>query len=269
MLNLLKIDLSYTQINFLSKLLFQNLKRLKYLNLNNLNIKSTESVIFSRDHNLKILTMSNTKVNMLYSKFIFINLKHLQRLESEYFALCCFAWKYSNSMKKCRPSESLFNSCSDLLASSVLHAFLWLISVIGFIENCFAFLYRILFLRNKNILIHCSLIFADLGTSIFFICIGIVDWIYRGQYIENDFKWRHSIKCLALGSFCSFSLMFSTIVLLVMSIERYLLICHFHLQHKKEILVKIILLIGFLISILLSVFPNFIYKVCLKRQNAN
>lgn len=175
--------------------------------------------------------------------------------------MCCFAWKYYGKSINCQPKPIENITCQNIIPSLYLKLFFWIFSLLGIIGNSFAI---IAFLSNRksSIFYKCSLAFGDVTISFYLLIVAISDVIYSGdKYLKNEEIWRYGKFCSFLGTMLTFSLNFSMVIVLLITIERYLKISNpfqslFISKHQKLVIVTLVLIIG-----LLSLLPIIFFKV--------
>lgn len=260
--NLRIIDFSSTNFHYISSYLFENLKFLQKLIIENCEIKKINKNSFKILKSLKYLNMKNSIFPLKDGLFLIKSLKSIKEIYSNYFTLCCFSWKYSKNINVCQPRTSTFNSCDDLLESVFLRTVLWLSFLLSFSENLISIFFQLVFSSKKPNIFSLSLSFSDFGMSIYLLVIGIADIVFTGKYIENDYFWRNSPICSVLGVFCSSVVLNSMLSLFLITIERFQVIIfpftHFLKDQKFCILC---VLVSFAISVFISILPLLIYDV--------
>lgn len=261
--NLLFLDLSGNLIKTINNFVLSHLFKLKtlvvtYSQIENLDEKSLKNLV-----SLENLYLNHTQLPRYLSLRLLSNLKNLKRLYSESYYLCCMTEKYNFTMEECKPDSSLIKVCMDLIGNRYLRIAIWILVVIGLIGNSIA-----LFIQQQNFKSN-SIFFMGLHISDIFLVmylgiIGVADIHYKGNYMENDAKWRFSSMCSFAGVLANTSLMNSNFCLLLITIERYLAICH-TLIHKKyfySIQQLVAAFSGFLlISCMIGIMPIAVFEV--------
>lgn len=276
---LIIIKNSFKNLNFLNNLysielneLYINYSIIQYLNQNT----------FKYNSNLKLLEIKNSRLLNINEKFLqnilllkFLNmkstyspffikfmknlkiLKKLEKVKSNYYDVCCFCWKYVNKGINCEPSVHKLYNCSNLLSNYFQKIYFWFISLFGLFINFYGIFY---FIKSKSSSKYYKIILF-LSQCLFFsyyLSISIVSIHLSNLYYEI---WRNSFFCKFLSIIFQFSIQFSSLIILFITIERYLTICYFVKQtiFKKNPL-KLLIFSGLFI-ILISILHVIIFSV--------
>lgn len=219
-LRLTYIDISYTAINRLSSNNFNGLIYLEFLKIINCKIKIIEIDSFRDLINLKELHMNNTELNLYQIDRIAPKLQNIQKLFGIVFNLCCLIWNFHGTKIICTPSTNYFNTCSDMISSIFIEIVFWIIGICGFVGNLLSIgLISLTAGSSKSFKLVLSV--SDLLTSVYILSISIANVIFKGEYMENDIEWRESGICQLLGTLLTFSVVLSSVSLLLMTIERH------------------------------------------------
>lgn len=256
------IDFSSTNINVFHQNFFKNLNYLQKIIIENCIIRIINKEAFYHIQNLEYLYLKGSNIPMADGLSLIKSLKNVKEIQSEYFTFCCFAWKYSKTIQVCQPDSSTFNSCSDLLESRFLRTILWIFFLLSFVENFFAIVFQVFYSLKKINFFHLSLNISDFGMSIYLFIIGLVDILFRGQYIESDYWWRNSIFCSILGVFCSWIVLSSISSLLLITLERFqAIVLPFNHKFKTFRFEMCCLSFMLILSLTISLMPLLLYNV--------
>uniref|UniRef100_A0A2S2Q8Z6 Relaxin receptor 2 n=1 Tax=Sipha flava TaxID=143950 RepID=A0A2S2Q8Z6_9HEMI len=246
--NIRDLDLGNNAITVIHKSAFKNLKKLVELNIINNKITTIAPELFHPLQLLNKLAIGNnpltqingdvfTGIKNLYSldmnginkdnidMSLFNNLDNLQFLYLKEFHYCVL---YVKRVEVCLPNTDSLSSSLNLLPNSIFRWFLWMITVFTLIMNALV-LYGRMFSNfgdeNKaiNFVIR-NLAVADLFMVIYLTVIGYHDIIYRSKYYRYAQEWESSYLCTAIGMIAVISSEVSMLILVFLSLERFLLI---------------------------------------------
>lgn len=279
------LDLSYNEINDISILNTIITSQLYYLDLSANPIKILVENLYMIE-NLRIFKLAKIQIlvinlnflktlknlNELYLNNIFNlkverkeDLKHLENLKKvvvESFRSCCLFQEFLPHPFQCNfRSKVAYNSCHHLLDDLAIKSLFWLFGIMGVFLNIFSFI--AIFAAGKSTIriYKFSITFMDLITSFYFLTIACVDQYYKGIYMIHDEEWRESYLCKSLGIILQFTIIFSTIILLLLTKERSNAIINpFSISFIKRFRIFIISA-AFFISAFLAFFPFLFKKV--------
>nr|KAG5691148.1 hypothetical protein BaRGS_032144 [Batillaria attramentaria] len=266
------LDLSWNQLNALSRLFIRDLLALRRLNLShNLLFSQLDSKLadflsaakvtslqslFLRDtgieyieenafENLTSLLHVDIRENEIVrvNKLMFYGLTKLEVLETDDPRVCCpYFYQYPNATTDCRTPIDELSSCSDLLRSDVFRAFLWALSAMAICGNVGVLIYRV-FLEKQGTsfgfrVLVANLCVADFLMGVYLLIIGAADTHYSGQYIWQQDAWTRSGLCKTAGFLALLSSEVSAFVICLITIDRLLVLClplkkHLHLTVRS------------------------------------
>ena len=166
--------------------------------------------------------------------------------------LCCIV---PAKITSCSPAPELdsTSSCENILAHVSLRVAIWIMAIAAFAGNLLVIMSN--HCRNDhNLSKNTSLVFSNLAASdflmsLYLFIIAIGDINYRNRYAQYAEEWLRSIAC-ASASFliCTSSLM-SVIMMLLISIDRYMVTSNpFSTSDIRYKWTKIILISGWLFT---------------------
>ncbi|CAI6356912.1 unnamed protein product [Macrosiphum euphorbiae] len=224
LLNLSDLNIADNRITTITQEMLHPLKILDKLVLRNNPITRINNVIFTEMKNLSSLDMNGiNKENIEMS--LFHNLTTLEYLYLKEFHYCVL---YAPHVDFCLPNTDGLSSSLNLLPNSTFRWFLWMVTVLTLIFNALV-LYGRMFStfgdENKaiNFVIR-NLAVADLFMVIYLTVIGYHDQIYRNEYYLYAHEWESSILCTIIGIMAVISSEVSMLMLVFLSLERFLLI---------------------------------------------
>lgn len=260
---LLFIDLSKNHLYRINDLLFSKLKNLKELIIKRATIENLDEDSFKNLEKLEKLFLTDTELPRYLPLNLLSNLSSLKVLNSKYHYLCCMTEKYELNMEDCKPKSSMIKACLDLIDNVYLRIVIWIIVILGLIGNIIALIIQQQNLKPSSIFFM-SLHISDIFLILYLTIIGIADINFKGNYMENDANWRFSSLCSFAGALANIAIMNSNFSLILITMDRYLAICHNLIQKKYFYNVKQFLfasLIFLLISCLIGILPIFQFKV--------
>jgi len=160
---------------------------------------------------------------------------------------------------KCSPEPDAFNPCQDVMGSTALRGFSWIISIIAVLGNLFQLI--ILFYSRQELTVYKLLMynlgFANLMMGMYLLVLCCVDSYTYGKYYNYVQMWQYSGGCQAFGFIAMFATQLSFCSLVVITVERFLLII-FALQIGKQMKLrhaKIAVATTWLYSIIVALLP--------------
>ena len=143
--------------------------------------------------------------------------------------LCCIV---PAKVTTCSPAPELdsASSCENILAHTSLRIIVWIMAIAAFTGNILVIIVNYCSKDHKiskaTEFYFSNLAISDFLMSIYLFIIGIGDTLYRNRYAQYAEEWLDSPVC-ALASFliCTSSLM-SVVMMLLISIDRYMVISH-------------------------------------------
>ncbi|GFR00903.1 relaxin receptor 2 [Trichonephila clavata] len=145
----------------------------------------------------------------------------MSRLKSLYFDefnLCSLALH----VRVCEPRGDGISSIAHLLDSVVLRVSVWLVAFVAGLGNVAVLVGRFLLTEPNEV--HSfyikNLSLADLLMSVYLFVIAAYDVAFRGHYIQQENKWRHSWQCSLCGFLSTLSSESSVLILIIITIDR-------------------------------------------------
>ncbi|XP_062593760.1 relaxin receptor 1-like [Saccostrea cucullata] len=278
--NLRTVDLSYNYITVIHEgdLLSSNLI---YLNLSRNLIHTVEARAFSSTTSLITLDLSYNEISQIidgtFSPLgdlkelflqgnpfqvvdgMFTGLYNLQMIQVRHYTICC-AKPNSKYKVNCITPGNEISSCENLIAAPVLNVAIWYIALIAVFGNVLVLIYHLINLKNKragvNSILMIGLSFADLLMGIYLYVIAITNLHYTGQYGLKDHGWRHSLICIVSGIIATLSSEASVFIVLLITLERYIVVKYPHSEYKFTRKSTILfLIISWTLSLLLALIP--------------
>lgn len=248
---LLFLDISHTKISKIGNVDIRHLSRLRILKASYCSLKIIEINWLKRLHEIHL---NKTIINEKDLLNIHEHLSELKYFYSSSFYLCCLMLKNYNNSIVCRPNISVVKSCSKMIKSLILSLAFWIIGLLGFLGNCFTLIYVIPRLKVSR-LYQFIMSLSDLLVCCYILSISILNVYFGDDYLNYDWKWRHSFYCKLHGILLTFSLHLSYLSMILMTLERY-----FTLKNplKSNILKKyeqIFTIAGVFIAFLISCIP--------------
>lgn len=135
-------------------------------------------------------------------------------------------------------------------------------TTIGLIGNVVTFILTLKTFKRPSNLFQLELFICNFLMAVYIAAIIIQDIRYSGNYIEFDNEWRKSTLCNSLGVLASVSSLLSLFLLLILTIEKYLVIKYqLNFQFFTWRKVFVISTIAISISIIFSIIPLYAYTV--------
>ncbi|KAL5238117.1 hypothetical protein ACI65C_005527, partial [Semiaphis heraclei] len=182
---------------------------------------------------------------------------------------------YAPHVKFCSPNTDGLSSSLNLLPSSTFRWFLWMVTVLTLIFNALV-LYGRMFStfgdENKaiNFVIR-NLAVADLFMVIYLTVIGYHDQMYRNEYYLYAHKWESSNLCTVIGIMAVISSEVSMLILVFLSLERFLLIAvpysGYHVLKLKTAVYCMVSI--WVVGISISIAPLILWKHSSKFYGSN
>ncbi|GFR24856.1 relaxin receptor 2, partial [Trichonephila clavata] len=134
------------------------------------------------------------------------------------FNLCSLALH----VRVCEPRGDGISSIAHLLDSVVLRVSVWLVAFVAGLGNVAVLVGRFLLTEPNEV--HSfyikNLSLADLLMSVYLFVIAAYDVAFRGHYIQQENKWRHSWQCSLCGFLSTLSSESSVLILIIITIDR-------------------------------------------------
>ncbi|ELU07591.1 hypothetical protein CAPTEDRAFT_117775, partial [Capitella teleta] len=138
------------------------------------------------------------------------------------FELC----RFTPQVRMCEPKGDGISSFSDLLGSTVLRVFVWIVGATTCLANLVVLVCRMMLYEERNVptMFIKNLAVSDFLMGVFLLNVGAHDLLYRGHYNRYAFSWMGSWDCQTGGILAMLSSEASILILTVMSVERYLVV---------------------------------------------
>ena len=167
--------------------------------------------------------------------------------------------EYQPDPVKCNPKPDAFNPCQDVMGTTALRLFSWLISIFAILGNSFQLI--ILFYSKQELSVYKLLMynlgFANLLMGMYLLVLCCVDTHTYGKYYNYVQMWQYSGGCQAFGFIAMFAMQLSFASLVLITIERFLLII-FALKVGKQMKLnhaKIAVISVWLYSFFVAILP--------------
>lgn len=266
--NLITLYISKSEITVILEKHMMYLNNLQYFHLESTNIKFIEKNSFNSFLSIEKIVLESSYFPIENSTVYMKDVQNLKYLNTEQFQLCCIANEFLTDIISCAPEKAVFITCHNILQKNFLKILFWIAAIFGILSNFFSFIFFTSLNRKKQLKIYLScLSFGDFLSSIYFLFISIVDVFYaNNEYIINEEIWRMSSKCTILGITMSFSMLFSLLIILLMTIEKYEAITSpFKIPFTTKYSLHLSLSL-FLLCIIIGIFPILPYRVRLDPQ---
>ncbi|KAK3092348.1 hypothetical protein FSP39_001671 [Pinctada imbricata] len=225
---LVKLNLSNTGIddnNGLSKIsrTRSSLESLQLLNLRGNSIVHIPNGFFETLNNLKTLDISGNLV--IPQKTTFNGLGVLRYMNVDSFVLCCIR-PVSVEESNCKSPNDIFSSCANLIDFGILHVCIWFTAALSLTGNMFALIARIrkgTWIHESRDVLVTNLCISDFLMGIYLIIVAYMDVQTRGQYGLHHNEWKRSVLCKIAGVLVSVSSEASTLCILAITMDRYIL----------------------------------------------
>ncbi|XP_015594570.1 relaxin receptor 2 isoform X2 [Cephus cinctus] len=196
--NLTKLSIGFNPIEDLPSALFDPLKNLRSLGLEEIEIVNMEKNIFD-----------------LFPYLDFVYLKKFH-----------YCTTYASNVQKCRPVSDGVSSLSHLLSKPLLRAAVWGISCVTCLGNALVLWGRFTAKDENQVLsiVIRNLAVSDMLMGIYLFVIGLEDIRFRDNYNQIASTWMSSWSCTSVGILAMTSSEVSVLILLFMSVERFMLI---------------------------------------------
>ena len=224
------LDLSYTALaTFPTMVHISN--TLRHLNLSHTRIKRLASFTFPGGHKiwrLEILDLSKVGIEEVEPD-TFRGLVITSHLNSDYFKLCCPQIRGTGvPAHTCHAPKDPLSSCFNLLENKLLRILVWVMGVVSLLCNLGVIVTRLAAGRATLRLPYAQFV-TQLGVSdflmgVYLIIIGVHDVRYHGDYVWHDTSWLKSDLCRTAGFLSTVSSEVSSVFILLITIDRYLVI---------------------------------------------
>ena len=239
--NVKEIDLSGSKLQLINPGMFEDLGSVMILNLSNNLIDTVLDNSFQDLNKLDKMDLQGNRI-ISFQAGIFNYLESLTTLYTDAFTFCCVRPE-TVTEANCYPQPNEFSSCEDLMRQDVLRAFLWIIGFLALIGNVSVLIIRLYFQRETLVKTYgifvTNLGIADLMMGLYLIILAVADATFRGEYVWNDYKWRHGVTCNIAGVLSTLASEGSVIFLSWITLDRLLVVKfpfgRFRISHKQTI----------------------------------
>ncbi|XP_012935010.2 G-protein coupled receptor GRL101-like, partial [Aplysia californica] len=227
---------------------FTGLSKLTTLHLDDMGIAVVEHNAFDGLEKLGTLTMKGNSMSV-FQKSVLLGLSQLSSLSSDNYKLCCPIMKPESLSKgTCQAPKDEISSCEDILRTSFLRVFLWLMASLTILGNSCVLVYRFCVDRKPSTLgfntFITNLSASDLLMGMYLAIIGAADQVYRGRYLWEAETWKNSSYCSLAGFLCMVSSEVSAFTICMVTLDRYLALAfplaNVHLTPKRARLVQMV-----------------------------
>ena len=124
--------------------------------------------------------------------------------------------------------DSAISSCEYLIDDPILRVLMWTMAVFATGGNFTVIVYRVVWGRENLQRVHgiypFHLAISDLLMGVYLFIIAQADTAYRGEYVLYDEEWRHGQLCHLAGFLSTLSSETSAILILLITVDRFLAI---------------------------------------------
>ncbi|XP_077287759.1 leucine-rich repeat-containing G protein-coupled receptor 3 [Arctopsyche grandis] len=216
--NLQELDLSNNFLHTIQHGLMNPLQNLYKLRFSENQLKISGDIIPKNVRELYLDGMNEDKIDFA----VLNSLKNLKFIKFPSFYYCSFV----PAVIRCDPYTDGISDLKNLLTKPALRLSAWLIALITIIGNVLVLWGRGTS-RDENralsLLIR-NLAVADMLMGIYLLVIGIQDASYRNEYHQYAAQWSRSWTCITIGTVAMISSEVSMLILVFMSVERFLII---------------------------------------------
>ena len=224
--NVKTVDLSHNKLSVFDSKALSSLMYVQRLNLSFCTIHTIHRNGFQYTPKLTHLYLAGNPIK-LFSADMFKPLSILHTVTSETYELCCreLLPTHFESISCESPTDEI-SSCEDLLQSDMYRGFLWLISILSLLGNAFCLLVRVCAKKTAsssgfNVFVT-NLSCADLLMGVYIAIIGVVDSVFRGDYLFYDETWKHSVVCKVAGFLSLLSSEVSALTIWLITLDRFI-----------------------------------------------
>lgn len=164
-----------------------------------------------------------------------------------------------NNLIKCDPEPDAFTPCEDVLGTNLLRVCSWIISIFAIIGNMLQLI--ILFCNRDELTVYKLLMynlgFSNLLMGVYLMMLCCVDAHTYGEYYNYVQAWQYAGGCQVLGFIGMFATQLSLCILVLITVERFLLITY-AVQIEKQMRIqhaKFAVLLSWLYSLVVAFLP--------------
>ncbi|KAJ8941262.1 hypothetical protein NQ314_010460, partial [Rhamnusium bicolor] len=203
--------------------------------------------------NIEEVEIKNIETSM------FSSLENLESISFKKYSYCL----YVSSVSKCRPLADGISSNNQLLYKPIFRYTNWVICFATCAGNIMVLFGRYIFQDENRVLslIIKNLAVSDFLMSIYLLLIGIQDMRYRNIYYTEAQDWISSWGCTITGMIAMVSSEVSVLLLMFMSVDRFLVIVVPYGRYSPLTMREAIFALIFIWSLgfILAIFPAFSY----------
>ncbi|XP_029106552.1 lutropin-choriogonadotropic hormone receptor-like isoform X1 [Scleropages formosus] len=252
------LDISQTAVSTLPENMLHGLKLLRAVAVQNLK-KLPRGELFTQlvEANLTYPSHCCTFANLRRNTSTESPLCSLPNIEEEQPR---FFWEncQTNNEVSCFPKPDAFNPCEDIMGSTYLRVFIWLISMLAIAGNLLV-LAALLSSHYKLTMprfLMCNLAFADLCIGVYLLIIAAMDNHTRSQYYNYGIDWQTGPGCTIAGFITVFASELSVYTLTVVALANWHIM--FPLLADQRTLLRharAIMTVGWVFALLAAVLP--------------
>ena len=212
---------------------------LLYLNLSHTRIKQLSASTFpvgQKVWHLEILDLRGVDIEEVEPD-AFKGLQITSELHCDHFRICCAQIRGDGIPEHtCHAPSDPISSCSNLLGSKVHRILVWVMGVTSLLGNTGVIVSYLISRKSIKRKSHVQLVtqlgVSDLLMGIYLLIIASKDVRFQGEFVWHDKDWRHSDLCRAAGFLSTLSSEVSSIFILLITVDRYLVIKYPFGQHR-------------------------------------
>ena len=255
--SLRELDLSgvvMTTLNVDNLSVLMNLQR---LNLSYSGVRQVSEAGFKPLTKLQTLDLRGCPLSY-FPRYIFKGLSDLQSVHADNFKLCCPVTlpKGLNPLNCHAPSDEI-SSCEALLRSNIYRGFLAAFALLALVGNLASIVMRTIGSKIKlgfDVFVT-NLCLSDFLMGLYLAVIGVADRVYLGSYLWEDSTWRHSAACQVAGFLSLLSSEVSALVVCLITVDRFLVLrfpfSQLHFNPRSALVASLLVwLFGLLLALL-------------------
>ena len=220
MVFLSSLTLSSPFIRSLPTCLFQDLRLLEYLELQDMNLIELSDTFLCGNHNLKILRILNMSVS--YTRYeLFGEISGDLVVKTDLKHVCCSV----SHRISCTQENGDFFSCSHIMPSRTTEVLVWIASISILLSNAVSIIFWLGTDSNPSwLLFVIPLNLTDALMGVYAIVLSVTDIYYHKQYTSWDRQvWQKSASCSFGVFFTQFSYHMSLYLHTAQGVQRLLL----------------------------------------------